>query len=390
MKKNMFVIRWVSLILSTILLSSCATSDKPPEPKTKTISDPVATVPSNQFRQFPAAHYHLSSWKNLPAWENDSLEQAWQSWQRSCQYFNKATQTPWQAVCKESQQVNGSDKKAIKDFYEKNFQVWEIRQARDQNQYLRGSQEGLITGYYEPILKGSLTRQGVYQTPLYKMPPSWHAAPSKVRPARAELLQSGALKGLEIAWVEDPVAAAFMQIQGSGKILLDNKKILRLGYAGTNNQTFVSYAQWLIQQKQMTYSQASMQAISSWAKNNPTRVNEMLNVNPRFIFFKVLESTTTIQEGPIGSIGVPLTAGRSIAVDWQSVPRGAPVYISTTDPQTSQPLQRLVFAQDTGSAIVGGVRADYFWGTGDLAGDTAGKMKHTGRMWVILPVSMFP
>ena len=165
---------------------------------------------------------------------------------------------------------------------------------------------------------------------------------------------------------------------------------MRLGYAGTNNQTFVSYAQWLIQQKQMTYSQASMQAISSWAKNNPARINEMLNVNPRFVFFKVLESSNSLQEGPIGSIGVPLTAGRSIAVDWQSIPRGAPVYISTKDPQTSKPLERLVFAQDTGSAILGGVRADYFWGTGDLAGDTAGKMKQTGRMWVILPVSMFP
>jgi len=387
MKKNQQFFSIICVLCIAILLSACSSVSTQ-----KDVVDeaPVATIPSSQFKQFTASHYYLSSWKNLPGWESDSFDDAWSAWQKSCQYWTKSNQAEWQQLCKESQKINASDKKIAKDFFEKYFQVWEIRQAKDQNTYSKGSNQGLITGYYEPIIKGSLTRQGVYQTPIYKLPTGWSASPSKVRPPRAELMQSGVLKGMEIAWVEDPVAAAFMQIQGSGKILLENKKILRLAYAGTNNQTFVSFAQWLINQKQLTYAQASMQGISEWAKKNPQRVNEMLNANPRFVFFKVLESSTSPLDGPIGSIGVPLTTGRSIAVDWQSIPRGAPVYISTTDPQTTQALQRLVFAQDTGSAIVGGVRADYFWGSGDAAGDKAGKMKQVGRLCAILPKSMFP
>ena len=133
-----------------------------------------------------------------------------------------------------------------------------------------------------------------------------------------------------------------------------------------------------------------MQGISTWAKNNPSRVQEMLNANPRFVFFKILESSTSSTDGPIGSIGVPLTEQRSIAVDWQAIPKGAPVYIATTDPQTSTPIEKLVYAQDTGSAIVGGVRADFFWGSGDAAGEKAGKMKQVGRLWAILPKSVYP
>ena len=387
MKKNQqfFSITWVLVI--AILLSACSSV---PTQKDIVLEAPLATTPSSQFKQYTASHYYLSSWKNLPGWDVDAFDDAWSAWQKSCQYWIKANQAEWQQLCKESQKINASDKKIAKDFFEKYFQVWEIRQAKDQNTYSKGSNQGLITGYYEPIIKGSLSRQGVYQTPIYKLPTGWSASPSKVRPPRAELIKSGVLKGMEIAWVEDPVAAAFMQIQGSGKILLENKKILRLAYAGTNNQTFVSFAQWLINQNQLTYAQASMQGISEWAKKNPQRVNEMLNANPRFVFFKILESSTSSLDGPIGSIGVPLTAGRSIAVDWQSIPRGAPVYISTTDPQTTQALQRLVFAQDTGSAIIGGVRADYYWGSGDAAGDKAGKMKQVGRLWAILPKSMNP
>ena len=369
------------------LLFACATTNKTQD---QAVVETVAASPSGQFKQFTAAHYYLSNWKNLPGWNVESFEQSWPAWQKSCQYFNKAKDSDWQQVCRESQKINPSDKKLIKDFFEKNFQVWELRQARDQNQYSKGSNQGLITGYYEPLIKGSLKRQGVYQTPLYKMPPSWMGSTSKERPPRAELLKSGALKGLEIAWVEDPVAAAFMQIQGSGKILLDNNKIIRLGFAGTNNQPFASFAQWLINQKEITYSQASMQGISTWAKNNPSRVQEMLNANPRFVFFKILESSTSATDGPVGSIGVTLTEQRSIAVDWQAIPKGAPVYIATTDPQTSTPIEKLVYAQDTGSAIVGGVRADFFWGSGDAAGEKAGKMKQVGRLWAILPKSVYP
>jgi membrane-bound lytic murein transglycosylase A len=382
--ENLF--RYIFVISIGALLFACASQTTQSNTPKEEIT-PIA--PNSQFKQYLAAYYYLSSWQSLPNWQNESFEQSWSAWLLSCQYFNKINNHEWQQVCRESQKINASDKKLKRDFFEKNFQVWELRQARDQKQFAKGSNQGLITGYYEPILKGSLTRKGVYQTPIYKMPPSWHGSSTRERPPRAELLKSGVLKGQEIAWVEDPVAAAFMQIQGSGKIMLENNKIMRLGFSGTNNQPFVSFAQWLINQKEITYAQASMQGISEWAKKNPSRVQEMLNANPRFVFFKVLETSSALS-GPIGSIGVPLTEQRSIAVDWQAIPKGAPVYLATTDPSTSAPIEKLVFAQDTGSAIVGGVRADYFWGSGNSAGESAGKMKQVGRMWVILPKSIYP
>ena len=380
MKKSV-VIQHIGILCFSILLLACTT----PLVRTQKSPELVAPTPSQQFNQYPAAQYFLSSWRNLPHWDEDPLDQAWSAWQKSCQSLSKSNQAEWRQMCEKARTVDAHSNPAIRDYFETYFNVWEIRQTKDVKQFARASNEGLITSYYEPLLKGSLHRKGVYQTPLHRYPPSWQSSKDKLRPTRAALLSGHDLNGLEIAWVEDPVAAAFMQIQGSGKIQLENQKILRLGFAGTNNQTFASFGTWLINQNEITYAQASMQGISDWAKKNPQRVQTMLNANPRYVFFKVLESSTSSIEGPIGSMGVSLTAGRSIAVDWQAMPKGAPVYLSTTDPETGKPLERLVFAQDTGSAIVGGVRADYYWGSGDAAGDKAGKMKQSCRMWVILP-----
>lgn len=368
-------------MFSVILLCACSSTN----PDYYRQPDPVVAPSGSAFSKYPAAQYYISSWKNIPGWSEDRLEQAWHAWQRSCQSLEKSKDQRFRQVCTSARQVDAKQSRAIQAYFENNFQVWEIRQAKDLKQFPKGSNQGLITSYYEPILKGSLVRTGVYQTPLYKIPPSWNGSSTVVRSPRAQLLKSGELNGLELVWVSDPVAAAFMQIQGSGKIELENKKVLRLGYAGTNNQPYASIGQWLIGQKELTYANASMQGISDWAKKNPSRTQEMLNANPRFVFFKILESSMDPLDGPIGSIGVPLTAGRSIAVDWQAVPKGAPVFLSTTDPENNQAINRLVFAQDTGSAIVGGVRADYYWGSGDIAGQKAGKMKQTGRLWVILP-----
>jgi len=176
-----------------------------------------------------------------------------------------------------------------------------------------------------------------------------------------------------------------MQIQGSGKIRLQDGQVLRLGYAGTNDQPFKSFAQWLLDRKEISRSEATMQGISQWAKRNPDRVNEMLNANPRFVFFKELPGNVSADMGPNGALGIPLTAERSIAVDLQAMPLGAPVFLSTTKPLSSEPLQKLVMAQDTGKAIVGGVRADYYWGSGEAAGEIAGRMKQSGKMWLLLP-----
>jgi len=329
-----------------------------------------------------ASQYSLVSFRDLPGWDKDTFASAWPAWLNSCRFLNKARdEQNWGKVCKLAKEMGQPSSTQIKTYFESNFQVFELRQAQPSGGYPVGSHLGLITGYYEPEIKGSKYRQGGYQTPLHAYPERWRKNKSTPLPTRQELLKSGQLNGLELAWVEDPVAAAFMQIQGSGKILLEDGSVMRLGFAGTNDQPFKSFAQWLIDRKELTKANASMQGIQEWARKNPQRIEEMLNSNPRYVFFKPLSS----QEGPIGSIGVPLVAQRSIAVDWKSIPQGAPVFLSTTYPNSSAVLERLVFAQDTGVAIVGGVRADFYWGSGDSAAMQAGRMKQAGRMWVLLP-----
>lgn len=326
------------------------------------------------------ASFQAVSWGALPGWQEDSLAQAWPAWLKSCGALRKRnSEINWRQVCTLANSVSSRDTQAIRQYFETNFQAYEVRSNST------GSDKGLITGYYEPVMNGSLTRTATYAVPLYGLPKAWRGNKPSPGPTRAELMSSGILRGSEIAWVQDPVAAAFMQIQGSGKIRLEDGRVLRLGYAGTNDQPFKSFAQWLLNRKEINRSQATMQGISAWAKRNPDRVEEMLNANPRFVFFKELPSDVSADVGPIGALGVPLTSERSIAIDLKAMPLGAPVFLSTTRPLSSQALQKLVMAQDTGKAIVGGVRADYYWGSGDSAGELAGRMKQDGRMWLLLP-----
>jgi membrane-bound lytic murein transglycosylase A len=202
-------------------------------------------------------------------------------------------------------------------------------------------------------------------------------------------MRSAALSGDELVYVDDPIEAFFLQVQGSGRITLDDGSVMRVGYGGTNNQPYTSIGRWLIDQGELTPARATMQGIKAWARAHPTRVDALLDVNPRFVFFKEMPSGEGAldggADGPVGALGVPLTPERSIAVDPSSIPLGTPVFLQTTRPLTNTPMSRLVFAQDVGSAIKGGVRADYFWGLGDDAGDLAGKMKQGGRMWLLLP-----
>jgi len=325
------------------------------------------------------ASFTAVSWQDLPGWRDDDLSQAWPAWLKSCDGLRKQSgAVNWRPVCARAGGVNGSSTAAIRRYFEDNFQAYEVRNSA-------GSNMGLITGYYEPVMNGSLSRTAGYTVPLYGYPKAWRNAKPNPAPARAQLLDSGVLAGSEIAWVQDPVAAAFMQIQGSGKIRLEDGRIIRLGFAGTNDQPFKSFAQWLLDRREITRSQATMQGISDWAKKNPSRVSEMLNANPRFVFFKVLPGGVSAELGPNGALGVPLTAERSIAVDLQALPLGAPVFLASTRPLSTQPLQRLVMAQDTGKAIVGGVRADFYWGSGDAAAELAGRMKQSGKLWLLLP-----
>jgi membrane-bound lytic murein transglycosylase A len=316
----------------------------------------------------------------VTGWQEDDLTQAWPAWLKSCDALRKRnSEINWKQACSQASGISGRDKQAIRQYFEGNFQVYEVRNSAT------GNESGLITGYYEPVMNGSQTRTTNYTVPLYGLPNAWKSTQPSPAPTRAELMSSGALRGYELAWVQDPVAAAFMQIQGSGKIRLEDGRVLRLGYAGTNDQPFKSFAQWLLDRKEITRGEASMQGISAWAKRNPSRVEEMLNANPRFVFFKELPGNVSADLGPNGALGVPLTAERSIAIDLKAMPLGAPVFLSTSKPLSSQTLQKLVMAQDTGKAIVGGVRADYYWGSGDSAGELAGRMKQDGKMWLLLP-----
>ncbi len=357
---------WLGLAAAATLLAGCM-SGPPPRvegPGGRPVPPPAGSTQKGQLQ--PA------SWAEIGGWGQDDVRAAWPALQASCLALKRRAE--WNRVCALGLMVDAGDLDAMRAYFESNFQPYRVVNGD-------GTDNGLITGYYEPILHGSRTRQGQYQVPLYRKPPQWGNRPL---PARAELLQNPALRGQELAWVDDPVEAAFLQIQGSGRIRLQDGTMMRVGFGGTNDQPFRSFGKWLLDRGEITPAQATMQGIKGWARANPGRVDEMLNVNPRFVFFRELPPTN---DGPVGALGVPLTAERSIAVDPATIPLGVPVFLSTTRPLSTEPIQRLMFAQDTGSAIKGGVRADFFWGAGDAAGETAGRMKQGGRMWVLMPRS---
>jgi membrane-bound lytic murein transglycosylase A len=253
-----------------------------------------------------------------------------------------------------------------------------------------GSAEGLATGYYEPLLEASRQPRGAQRVPLYAAPTDLAARKPWFTRAEMDAVPAAiaALRGKEIAYVSDPLDALIVQIQGSGRVRITEPDgritAARLAFAGHNSQPYVSVGRWLIDQGQLKAGEASWPAIKDWARRNPQRVTEMLNANPRVVFFKE-EPAPTDNAGPRGSQNVPLTPERSIAVDVRSIPLGAPVWIDTTEPLSATPLRRLVMAQDTGGAIIGAVRADYFWGAGDRAEAQAGRMKQPLAMWVLWP-----
>jgi membrane-bound lytic murein transglycosylase A len=311
-----------------------------------------------------------ASWNDLAGWSQDDLSGAWPALQSGCTVLKRRAE--WSRICAEGLMLDAGNPQAVRQFFESHFVPYRVVNSD-------GTDSGLVTGYYEPVLRGSKQRGGAYQVPLYAMPPQWRG---KSLPARGELLQNPALRGRELVYVDDAVEAAFVQIQGSGRVQLAEGGVMRLGFGGTNEQPFRSFGKWLLDSGELRPAQGTMQGIKAWARANPGRVEEMLNVNPRYVFFRELPAGN---DGPIGALGVPLTAERSIAVDPSTIPLGAPVFLSTTRPLSSQPIQRLMFAQDTGTAIRGAVRADFFWGAGDAAGEVAGRMKQSGQMWVLMP-----
>lgn len=270
---------------------------------------------------------------------------------------------------------------------------------------IEGQAEGMLTGYYEPLLQGSSSQTTRFRYPVYGTPKDLLTVDlgalyptlkgnrirgrlegKRVVPylSRAEI-DAGKLPADTpiLAWVDDPVDLFFLHVQGSGRIQLAQGGQLRLGYAEQNGHPYVSIGRELVQRGEMTAASASMQGIKQWAQRNPERVAALLGSNPSYVFFKPMPSSN---DGPLGSLGVPLTAGYSIAVDPQSIPLGTPVLLSTRLPGLEQPVWRLVLAQDTGGAIRGTVRADLFTGFGEAAGELAGKMRQPLQYWVVWPV----
>jgi membrane-bound lytic murein transglycosylase A len=334
-------------------------------------------------------------WAALPGWSEDRLAEAWGAFLRSCGALR--ARPAWQPVCASAATVDPADEVGIRQFLEGSFTPHTVINPD-------GSDSGTITGYYEPLLKGSRTRSAVYRYPIHAVPDDLLTIDlADVYPEVKNLRLRGRLEGKrivpyypradieagrggalgkELLWVDNAVELFFLQVQGSGRVALDSGETVRVGYADQNGYPYRSIGRVLIDRGEMTLDQASMQGIKAWAERNPERLAELLNQNASYVFFR--ESPVTA-DGPNGALGVPLTAGRSLAVDPRAVPLGAPVFLATTMPNSTQPLNRLMVAQDTGGAIRGAVRADFFWGFGDEAGAQAGRMRQSGRMWVLLP-----
>jgi len=365
---------------------------------------PVCPSPTVPVPSPPAVDYRgrlqPGSWVEVPDWAREPLRPSLEAFVRSCAVLEK--QQPWAAVCAGAQTLQGAGERDIAAFFELNFDPWQVVNADE-------TTSGMVTGYYEPLLHGSRTPTRRFKYPLYAAPDDLLVIDlaelhpdlkhrrlrgklqgNKVVPyfSRGEIENGGApLMGREIVWVDDAVDAFFLHIQGSGQVELETGERLRLGYADQNGHPFRSLGRLLIQRGELPPERASMQGIKEWARRNPRKVQEFMNANPSYVFFRELSRDLP---GPIGALGVPLMPERSIAVDPRVIPLGVPVYLATTWPNTAEPLNRLMVAQDTGGAIAGGVRADFFWGFGDPAGYQAGKMRQAGRMWALLPKGYVP
>jgi len=364
------LMRWLAA-LALVTIAACQTA--PPPPPAGTPPPTGDSLLREKSRWVPVA------WQELPGWSADAQRAAWPAFVQSCQ----RPPANWLALCEDvARRTPGSDAE-MRDWLMKSFQPYRVES-------FEGAPAGLITGYYEPVIEARRVRGGAFSTALFAPPPDLAAR----RPywTRQQLDShppaQSALRGREIAWVADPLDALVLQIQGSGRLRIfepdGRMRDVRLAYAGHNDQPYKSVGRWLIEQGELQPGQASWPAIRDWARRNPSRLDELLWANPRYVFFRE-EPLPDPALGPRGAQGVPLTPGRSIAVDPKSVPYGTPVWIDTTEPNSSVPLRRLTLAQDTGSAIVGAVRADYFWGWEGNAAEQAGRMRQPLRMWVLWP-----
>ncbi len=376
-----------------VLLAACVA------PKPAIVIPPPVVPP--QVTPAPAPPFAVSKWEMLPDWNTLDLAPSWPAFLQSCQALKSKSQ--WQQVCTEASQLEQPDNSdVLREFFEKWFVPYQVFNPD-------GSDQGMITGYYEPRLYGSRVRTERFRYPVYAVPDDLLTIDmadeypqlkgmrlrgrldgKRVIPYYSRKEIDGGISSAEervLFWVDNAVELFFLQIQGSGRIELPDGSLVKVGYADQNGHPYVSIGKILVGSGEMKLEEASMQGIKKWAEKNPDKLTALLDQNPSYVFFRELPGGLS---APLGALGVPLTQEYSIAVDARTIPLGAPVLLATTVPGTDTPLNRLMLAQDTGGAIRGAVRADFFWGFGENAATQAGRMKQQGRMWVLFPKGAEP
>jgi len=335
------------------------------------------------------------AWSSLRNWNADHQGAAWQGFLKSCE---KLRERQWQEVCALAEGSGELSDAEARAFFETHFEARPI--------YAEGGEtQGLITGYYEPLLKGSWERSDEFRYPLYGVPEDLLVVDlGAVYPQLKNLRLRGKLdgnrvvpyydraqldddrellQGREILWVNSPVDLFFLHVQGSGLVELTDGSVVAVGYAEQNGHPYQSIGRVLVEMGELQQQDVTLFTIREWLKANPSRAARILASNPSYVFFELRDAAAA---APTGALNVTLTPRRSIAVDRNVIPLGAPVWLQTTLPDAAQsPLNQLMLAQDTGGAIKGHVRADVFWGRGDEAERMAGLMKQQGELFVLLP-----
>ncbi len=352
----------------------------------------------------PTARFEPAKWSKLPGWTTDDALAAWPALLSSCGVIAKRPE--WASFCGAAIATSPTDAAFVRSFMEQHLTPYRVLRVTGR----KHEKTGLVTGYYEPLLRGARERSGPFATPLYRRPDDLLVVDlaavipelkgkrvrgrlegNKVVPyySRAGTRQAPGLAGHAIVWIDDPLDAFLLEVQGSGRVQLTTGETIRLQYEDQNGHPYRSIGRYLVDQGAFPLEEANMPAIRNWLTANPSRLNEVLDSNPSVVFFREAPLADP-SIGPKGAQAVPLTAGRSIAIDPQFLPLGAPMFLATTDPTTKLPLRRLVVAQDTGGAIRGPIRADLFFGFGASAGAQAGTMKYDGEMWVLWPKDAAP
>lgn len=406
------------LALLSNLLISCSTKQDAVKPNAPCKCAPVAakpvqipetsSVPTPQkISTLKIADYSglkIVTWAELDGFNQDDLTKAWPAWMQSCNTLINRPQ--WKRVCEEAYKLKEPSNALISAYYNEYFLPY---QANNED----GTNTGMVTGYYEPLIKGSRKKSMLYPNPLYTTPTDLVTVELdsifpefKFKRIRGRMVDNkidsktnnkklipyytreeietalSPIKNHEFIYIDDIIDVFFLQIQGSGLVQLDDGSEIHVGYADQNGHAYNSIGRLLIERGELTLPNASMQGIKNWARNNLDKLRELLNSNPSYVFFRELPAGLP---GPLGALGVPILAERVVAVDPKFIPLGAPLFLATTEPNSETPLKRLMMAQDTGGAIKGGVRADFFWGAGAEAGAKAGAMKQMGKIWILLP-----